>query len=251
MILNRIGKGLVLVHTAASIVALAWAVGLFMQFTDWGWKEPRSELGLRVPSEYDKRTAAFKEAVKARDTAVPALLPAWSSLRQAEERFGQNHLFYNQELARLRSSTEPIEVKSISKKGGTIVLDTPGKPIGKPVLEEKVEGITKSEDAYLADLNKINEKIKTEVNEIRDWIAKAQAITFLLSGKDDTGKQVKNAVGIYALLEVEKKAQDAARFEKEYLQPIWASALERADVLSKRRELLEASLDRLRGGQSK
>src|SRR5690349_3872250 len=108
MIMNRIGKGLVLANTAASIVALSWAAGVYFQFTDWGWKEPRSELGLRIPSEYDKRTAAFKEAVKARDTAVPALQPAWASLRAAEEPFPQNHLFYKQELARLRSATDPI-----------------------------------------------------------------------------------------------------------------------------------------------
>src|SRR5205807_10367081 len=94
MTMNRIGKGLVLVNTAASLVALAWAAGVFFQFTDWGWKEPRSELGLRIPSEYDKRTATFKEAVKARDMALPALQPAWASLREAEERFPQNHLFY-------------------------------------------------------------------------------------------------------------------------------------------------------------
>ena len=134
MMMNRIGKGLVLVNTAASLVALAWAAGVFFQFTDWGWKEPRSELGLRIPSEYDKRTATFKEAVKARDMALPALQPAWASLREAEERFPQNHLFYNQELARLRSSTEPIEVKYVSNKAGPIVLDTPGKAIGKPNL---------------------------------------------------------------------------------------------------------------------
>src|SRR5437764_1104207 len=139
--MNRIGKGLVLVHTAISIVALSWAAGLLLQFMDWGWKEPRSELGLRIPSEYDKRAAAFKEAVKARDAAFVTIKPARLALREAEERFGQNHLFYNQELTRLYSSTEPIEVKYI-KKAGPVVLDTPGRPIGRPVQEEKVKGIT-------------------------------------------------------------------------------------------------------------
>jgi hypothetical protein len=247
MTMNRIGKGLVLVHTAVSIVALAWAAGLFLQFTDWGWKEPRSNLGLRIPSEYDKRAAAFKEAVKARDLALPALKPAWQALRDAEVRFPQNHLFYEQELARLRSASEPIEVKSVKRAGG-IILDTPGKRIGKPVLEEKVEGIAKSYDSYRADLNKINETIDQEVKEIRAWTDKAQKVTFLLGGKDDTGKLVNNTVGIYGLLEVEKQAQDQARFEKEYLEPIWASALNQAEVFQTRRAGLEVELDRLRRG---
>src|SRR4051794_16614232 len=153
MSMNRIGKGLVLLRAAISILALSWAAGLFLQFTDWGWKEPRTDLGLRIPSEYDKRVAAFKEAVKARDLAMPAMQPARARLREAEERFGPNHLFYVQELARLRSSPDPIEVRYV-KRAGPIVLDTPDKPIGRPVLEEKVEGIAKSFDAYRADLKK-------------------------------------------------------------------------------------------------
>src|SRR5271165_5160726 len=105
--MNRIGKILVVLNTAICLVALAWAIGLFFQITDWGWKEPRTELGLRVPSEYDKRAAAFKDAVRARDALMPALKPAQASLREAEARFPQNHLFYKAELARLESSTDP------------------------------------------------------------------------------------------------------------------------------------------------
>jgi hypothetical protein len=239
MTMNRIGKTLVLINTAASFVALAWALGLYFQFTDWGWKEPRSEFGLRVPSEFDKRSAAFKEAVKARDLALPALATGWKGLREAQERFPQNHLYYKQELARLQSATEPIEIKTISRKDGTLVLDTGAKPIGKPALGDKLEGLTKSYDGYLTELKEINEKIDAEVKEVGKWVAKAQEITNALGGK----------TGIYDLLETEKKAQDQARFEKEYLQPIWASARNQAEVLSDRRDSLENALARLRGGK--
>jgi hypothetical protein len=247
MNMNRVGKGLVLVHTVASIVALAWAAGLFLQFTDWGWKEPRAELGFRIPSEYDKRAAAFKEAITARDIAVTALVPARLALREAQERFPQNHLFYEKELVRLRSATEPIEVKAIAKDAGPIVLDTPGKPLGVPVFDKKIEGITKSLDAYAADLKKINADIDNEVKEIRAWTEKARTITILLDGKDDTGKAAPNTVGIYALLEGEKKAQDQARFEKDYLQPIWANARRDAETFVSRRAGLEQTLNELRG----
>jgi hypothetical protein len=247
MNMNRIGKGLVLVHTFASIIALAWAAGLFLQFTDWGWKEPRSELGFRIPSEYDKRAAVFREAVKARDIAMSGYVATRAALREAQERFPENHLYYEKELARLRSSTEPIEVKAISKEAGPIVLDTPGKPIGVPVLDKKIEGITKSYEAYAADLKRINMEIDNEVKQIRAWTEKARVITILLDGKDDTGKVAPNTVGIYALLEGEKKAQDQARFEKDYLQPIWAKARERAEIFVDIRASLEDTLNQLRG----
>ncbi len=156
--MNRIGKTLVLLNTAVSIVALSWAVGLFFQFTDWGWKEARLKEGLRIPSEYDKRTAAFKEGVKARDIALAGLVPARSALRDAQDHFAENHLFYVADLTRLRSSSEPIEAKYIDETG-KVALDTPGKNVGKPVLKDKVPGIAKSYDSYLADLNKVNEDI--------------------------------------------------------------------------------------------
>jgi hypothetical protein len=244
--MNRIGKGLVLIHTAISILALSWAAGLFLQFTDWGWKEPRTDLGQRVPSEYDKRVAAFKEAVKARDLSLPGLVPARVSLRKAEDRFPQNHLDYKKELTRLEKSPDPIDVKYI-KRAGAIVLDVP--VIGKPVQEEKVNGIAKSYVSYIADLKKINQDIDIQTKEILDWTNKAQGITFLLTGKDILDKDVKNYKGIYALLEVEKQAQDQAKFEKEYLQPIWARAIEESDILSDRRGRLQETLDKFAKGK--
>jgi hypothetical protein len=246
--MNRIGKALVLVNTAVSIVALSWAVGLFFQFTDWGWKETRLKEGWRIPSEYDKRTAAFKEGVKARDIAFAGLVPARSALRDAENHFAQNHLFYVTDLAQLRSSADPIEAKYIEETG-KIVLDTPGKEVGKPVLKDKVEGISKSYDSYLADLRKINEDIDKEVKEIMGWTAKEREVTFILNGKDDLGKVQKNTVGIYTLLDGEKKAQDEARAEKEYLQPIWARARQEAELLVERRAGLQETLDRLGGAK--
>lgn len=248
MIMNRIGKGLVLVNTAASIVALAWAVGLYFQFTNWGWKEARVKEGWRIPSEYDKRAAAFKEGVKARDIALTGLMPARAALRDAEDHFAQNHLFYIADLTRLRSAAEPIEAKYI-ENNGQIVLDTPGKETGKPVLKDKVEGIAKSFDAYLTDLKKLHDDIDKQIMEIRDWTAKEREVTFILNGKDDLGKVQKNTVGIYSLLDAEKKAQDAARAEKEYLQPIWARARQEAELLVERRQSLQETLDRLGGGK--
>lgn len=243
-LMNNLGKGLVLAHTAVSIVALAWAAGVYFQFTDWGWKEPRAELGLRVPSEYDKRVATFREAAKAVASALPAVRPAQTSLREAAERFAQNHVYYEQELARLHGSSEPVEVRQVKRP---IKLDTPDKVIGRPVFEEKIEGITKSYDAYRADLTSINQDIDKELKQIREWIEKARAVTLTLTGKDDQGKQVKGTVGIYGLLELEKKAQDAARLEKDYLQPIWAETLENAAQAAARHEQLQITLDRLRG----
>src|SRR5262249_12083200 len=41
MSMNNLGKLMVLLHLALSMLALTWAASIFLQFTDWGWKEPR------------------------------------------------------------------------------------------------------------------------------------------------------------------------------------------------------------------
>jgi hypothetical protein len=241
---NRIGKGLVLIHTAASLIALSWALGVFLQFTDWGWTEPRSEFGFRVPSEYDKRAASFKDAVKTVAATVPYLAPARTAWHQAEERFGANHLFYVEELARLHGSTEATLVVKPVKMAGEVVLDTPR--IGKPAFDEPIKEVTKSYASYVADLKALNDDIQTKNKELREWTEKAEKITALLNAKDKDGQRRKDAVGIYDLLEVEKKAQDQADAEKEYLQPIWAQARNEAAALSARQDSWQQVLDRLK-----
>lgn len=241
MSMNKIGKGLVLVHTALSVLGLSWAAGLFLQFIDLGWKEPRKEFdNSRIASKYDVSRAAEVQAIKARDLVIFKVKPAQDALLAAMERFSGNHLFYVEELSRLRSSPDAIEVKALKYNDG-LVLDTPGKAIGKPVLEEKVEGISKSFESYSAELKKINEDIDKVSKDVRKWTEATKDITFQLTGKDDAGKVV--ARGLYSLLEEEKLAQDQALFEKEYLQPIWARAREEATLFMDRRIRLEQTLE--------
>jgi hypothetical protein len=242
--MNKLGKLLVLLHTALSVVAMAGALGVFLQFVDWGWKEPRKQLDQRVASEYDKRAAALKEAAKARDIAFARVKPAQDALRDAQQRFAGNHLVYLDKLDKLRNAIGALEVKEIKYNKDGVVLDTPGKVTGLPVFELKVDGIEKSYSAYQADLKKINGEIDDTVKETRKWTEALEAISDQLLGKN-------GAPGLYALLEDEKKAQDQAFFEKEYLQPRWARALEEAELFMSRRVGLEQTLQGLKKSPKK
>jgi len=147
--------------------------------------------GFPSPSEYDKRAAALKEAIAARDLVYPPFKPAQASLRDAEERFPQNSLWYDKELTRLKTDPNPIEVKEIKYIGGVLDLDTPGKSTGKPILDNPVAGIQKSYVSYLEDLDKIEKDSADVTKETRTWIEKAKDITFKLNGLDDAKKKVK------------------------------------------------------------
>src|SRR3954464_10472283 len=99
IMLNRIGKGLVLMHAAFSLVLMAWAANLWLQMNDFGWKEPQKiwetkDAGRRIPSDLDKRVAGLHELYRARERALPAIKPALDSLQETMGRFPKNHLFF-------------------------------------------------------------------------------------------------------------------------------------------------------------
>lgn len=252
---NNLGKGLVLAHAAFSLMALAGAIGIYFQFVDWGWREPRLgpsalELTQRIPSEFDKRSAALKQALAAHEVVMAQVKPAADSLAESQDRFRKNHAFYNEQLASLRSASKPIEVRELAFKDGQLALEksASGKASGRPEFGNKVPGIEKSYAGYLADLKEVDAKIADMVKQVRKSTEATKAVTFRLNGKDDAGKEVQ--AGLYTLLENEKNAQDLLRAEKDYLQPIWARTLEEAELLTERRARLQRTLDRIEGKKS-
>ena len=246
--MNSIGKSLVIIHTALSLLALACAAAMFLQFVDWGWKQPRLDVSERVPSELDKRIAAVNEAKRASDLVTPSLKKAQDDLLAAMDRYGDNHLFYRDELQRLEKHADdktPIVVKEVKVENNVVKLDAPR--IGVPVLEQKVDGIDKSLKQYEALLygqNALYKQLKDVEGELRDLTAKAALITAQLNGLDDKGNKTK--VGLYDLLEEEAQMQSRIRFEKAYIQPQWADAIKDAQDFSERRERLQQALDRLK-----
>lgn len=240
MNMNHLGKGLVLVHLFLSLLVMTWAAALFLQFTDLGWKEPRKELDVRVPSEFDKRAAALRESYRVLAGNTPFLKKTQKTLAELEPFRAQNYLWYKQELARLQSDPNPIEVKEIKYDKGVLILDTAGKPYGRPELGPKIDGLEKSQATYDKELQKINKEIEDAIKETSEWLEKQKDVTEKLNVKGEKGKVEK--IGLYVLLENEKKAQDQARFEMEYLTPQWVSAKKEAEELLQRRQRLQKTL---------
>lgn len=243
---NTLGKKLVFVQVVFSILAGTFATAIYLQKIDFGWKEPRKDLYLRVPSEIDKRTAAVLEAARAKEMAMGTLKTAQAAWADVEPRYWQNHVWYTKELAKLRSDPNPFDaanpVKEVKFVVGVVQVDTPPDKArtGKPVLENPVPAILKSYDRYVEDLKLKQAEIdKVEVS-IKQLAAKERDITFKLTGKDDTGAMVK--IGLYALIVDEKKTQEQLKFETDYLQPLWVEALDRAELFYERRERLERTL---------
>jgi hypothetical protein len=242
---NTLGRVLVVAFTALSLLLLTWSVSLYLNGIDWGWVSPRVELDQRIASEYDKSVVAFNDAVKMRDHALAVVPAAQAALRAAEAQFPANHLYYVAELKRLQTAPEPIEVKAI---GSALALDKAGK-LGKPVLDTKVDEVTKSYQAYLGDLKKTYADIDAVEADLREVVEKSKKLTFQLTGKDDAGKKVQH--GLYDLIDIEYRTQTRLKEEREYLRPIWSQALNEAQGFAQRRGNLELTLERLKKAREK
>jgi hypothetical protein len=243
--MNRLGKGLVLLNLAMSMLFLAMALAIFFQAIDWGWKEARKDLTYRVASEIDKRSAAIQGAHRVVALLTPGLASAQQNLAETEPFLGDNHLWYRKLLDDLRSAKKEITVKEIKVgSDGSAVVDGPkGKRLGKTVLDETTE-ITKSFTAYVDDLKTLQETIDTADKAIRGEVEKEKALTLKLNGTREKGKTGK--LGLYALLEQEADAQAKTRFEKGYLQRQLSNVEQEFDLYMGRQRQLEKTVERMK-----
>ncbi len=246
---NLIGKTLVLIHTAASLLLMSLAAGVFFQQIDWGWQEPRKDMSgtVRFASEIDQRIAAVTEGYKTVQMVAVPLRAAQAALVQTEPRLYENHLWYQTQLRDLESDSKLKAVKELQVNKGAIVLDAP--EIGKPKLGKDIPGLVHCYVDYLKELKEVQAKIDETTSDIKKVIEEEEKpVTYLLNGKDDTGKIVKP--GLYKLVDDAYQDQVRTKFEIEYLRPQWVEQMRQVGQFEERHSYLESYLERLKRAQA-
>jgi hypothetical protein len=120
--INFFGKTLVMIHTILCLLGLTWALMIFFQARDLAFAKPFIDVeaynsegypskGVLYASDYDKSYAALTAAAAARDRTYFQVKPAIDSVQRVEPVYAQNHLFYRQELKRLKHAKVPFEVR--------------------------------------------------------------------------------------------------------------------------------------------
>lgn len=253
--INLIGKTLVVLNVALSILFLAFALGVFTNRIDWGWKEPRLELGQRVPSEIDKRSAAVKLFLRHRDMVEQAVDAAQKELRADEFNWASYHLDYASLLEMVRSGKGDLDIKAIKmdKKKGELIFEStqPGKAqVDGPVFYEpkigpkvQVKNSFESLDQVLLGIQKQLDDMAKDVGVEADKMTK---MAELIDGKYNAAKDKKIKPGIYDLLEHEKDVHKQLKREMEELEPLWVRKLVEAQLLVTRKQELEARLKELK-----
>jgi len=240
--IDTLGKSLVLVTTAVSGVFLAWSIAVYTQTIDWGWKEPRKELGERVPSEFDKRVAAVKETATFLERGQAVAGDAADTLAVAEQDYPTNVLLYRNKLAELKSADGKIKVEELKYNNGVLARFPEKDPraTSPPVFNGVVKDAEKSTAGYRKEFNKLDADIVAVTGKIDKMIKQEGELTINLNGI----KGVK--AGMYELQEKEKTMQDKLQDTMDKLQPLWVRELVNAQLLLARMGRLDQRLDELK-----
>ncbi len=253
--INNLGKFLVLIHATCSIAGMMWAIMMVLQARDFGWKDPYREVTertkdgaeksvVRHASVYDKSEAAAVAAARMRDHTYIYVKPAIDSLQSTMPYLPNNHLFYRQEIERLKSGEGQHTPRRLLK-GGVDILDKA--VVGKPVFEDEdqaVKSISQSYKTYEKEYRKLVKEIEMVDLEIREIVTKTKQITEEMTGTNDKNEYVKP--GLYQLTDLEFKAQGLIKTEVDAIKPSWSKAVEQARLFQYRRIDLEATLEKLK-----
>jgi hypothetical protein len=259
---NYVGKTLVFVNLLLSGAVFAWALAVYTQKVDWGWKDPRMELGERVPSEIDKRSAALQEALAARSRAVQEVEAAGRGLAVCRERLPFNHEWYKKQLEELDLSGAenlavlPLQfdkkgllvVENVAPPANTFLLD-PG-ALGRPVLDKaKVAGVSLSLTGYRGKLASLHGEMVTIGAKIQELIGQQEKLTKELNGGEDADKR--RRPGYLQLLQDERKTQEQLKEEVVFLLPFRARESADAQLLLERRQQLQERLVELKAASER
>ena len=252
--INFLAKSLVLLHMILSVAAMSWAILLFLDPKDFGWKDPRQEVyqynedgspksSIWHASEIDKSQAALVLAKNTRDLTYIYVKPTLTEIHDNEAYLANNHLHYRAEMKRLQDGVGDIEYKAF-KEGG-MTLDTPNNNLGKPAQEDKaIANLKKSYKTYADDFKMVLDEEKKVADEMQADTLKTKAITALTTGTDEANKYVQP--GLYDLIDREFKAQTKLKEEIDDIKPRWSRALENARLYQSQREGLEQTLEKLK-----
>lgn len=254
MMFDILGKTLVAVCTALSVVFFGIALAIFAFPADPGWRVPRIEWGQRIPSEFDQRAAAVQKLQNARAVAENDLKQAQVRHNHARVTYFTSHTFGERKLEELANSPNPkLLVQRVFIDKGTVPFDPNyGVPFFKgDVVFQYTEGkdtktvkVSKSLKEYRKELEKLDQEIVAATEELKKEYARQQEITEKIGGKIETGKKV--VVGLYDLIESEAALQNQLRRSLEDIRPRWVWHLVEVQLLAERREQMEQRLKELR-----
>lgn len=245
--MSRLGRILVFVNLALSLIFVAWSVGLYSQQVPW--KTYRTSDGETVRGRIDVLKEDVQHAVEARDRAEARYLLAHADLLRLDQELPKRRAFFDEQL-----------------KLATTGIGADGKPDPHPVRRPKLEGELVGLDRTKWPVQQVGGKDALSYQGYRDALHKTSAdLQFTV---DETKKQVSRTTELTTEIEGTKPFADAytaaekglrgqlrdartlrrnALLEGQYLQTPITNYKVELELLQRRGEALEARLKEVGG----
>jgi hypothetical protein len=237
MSMNLFGKILVFLNLTLSLLLAGLALGISTNRIDW------PGTGRTVPGELAKGELGKKKVELQHWTGLATQANStWQvasvGLLKVEDERRANQKWYEDQLDVLAGrdkSGKPVAgaIGTLVYNKGQLQLDQQG----RPALQAAP---LKSRDAFIAELDKLKMDIAAEMTAIADLENQEAQLTLKING--EKGKQK----GLRDLLGEEQLARQNSLAEAEFLKPLRINRQVEAEVLSERRQSLEARIAELK-----
>jgi hypothetical protein len=237
-----LGKILVLLNVLLSVLCLVFALGVFTNSINWGWKPEfhRQEFGTKVASELDKRKATLQDLAESRKRYSAAWLTARAKMIKSEANIAKDQLRYVKEVERIESGKES-KIAEITTKNENQWLTEKNKKIGQPLFQGN---LTKSYEGYRTEIAGLTKEITDMKEKILAIILdKEKDFTEKLIGKEE--KKGKREKGLYALIRLEEEIQHRAEEEIKDLRDIYVQEQVDSELYLRRQRSLRLRLRQL------
>jgi hypothetical protein len=249
--MTKLGKWLVFLNMALSLMFVAWAIGLATNQTPW--HTPPAGEGVRVQGLVAALQDQIKSLTEARNAADARWYAGYEDLQLAEQQRPHNQQYYVDMLRSARQGGlpgvpgfNPPVLRLEFGPNHTVVIPPPDKRNGRPALQIdgqnalSVAGYNKAIQDTLAAIQ------KAQADE-KQLVAETEALTKQINGTKPRGEAVTaEEKGLRVQLAEQEEMARELRLEQDYLHsPLTYITLQRAQ-LRQRQEALAARLNELK-----
>jgi hypothetical protein len=238
--MTTLGKVLVFVNLALSVVMAGWAQGIYASRIDWSAQtgkdgRPNGELKAR------------QERITELNTAIGPAAFSWNEGRATVARLDTlrdtERQWYEGELALLRSgATKEHPARVIKLNKGEAEPTKPGindRPVTEPGKDQYGKPL-QSLVAYRTAEEVLNQQIDTQNKSLVQAIEEDSRLTNLIAGDPGTG-----AKGLQQRILDERAKYQQAVNEEQFVRPLLINAVVNSDLVFRRQRSLEARIKEL------
>src|SRR5262245_21125357 len=237
--MGTLGRVLIILHGAASIAVLAWALGVSTQKLKW------QSVNKDDPGRFDRQKDKPDEYSRAADRALNRWSSNYATVQQLEgERFPRRAFFEGQKFlvvnGHLGKDPVPNPVQQLQNAPNGF-LDI-RQPVGRPPVEVRPGVAARSISQYQKDMAKMVQDIRASEVQNEKAIADRDAFNKEIAGETEPMRKK----GLRQFINEQQTIEERANVEATYVTGFATNREAEFGLLKKRRDAMTARMEELK-----